>query len=192
MSDGHDIDDALITRLAADVAAGGGQALTAYFASTHAPSPTINWSPAAADLEQPVLRDLLAYWEALPGGPRFPLASAIDPLQMRTVLGLVMLLEPVDGGRDFRYRVYGTGIAERSGIDVTGQTVGAIAENPLPDYFLASYRACLSRPEPLHIQHVPPDRVHVEHWDRLILPLDDGQGQVSRLIVGNVPKTWET
>lgn len=49
-----------------------------------------------------------------------PLASEIDALEMRPALGYGMLVEPVDGGADFRDRLYGSNLAAVSGFDMTG------------------------------------------------------------------------
>lgn len=185
---GHD--EALTGRLTADLLAGGGRELARHFAAIGAPVPVVRWTPEAESLAAPQLRVLLDYWEGLPRGPAAPLAARVDALHMRGALGFVMLMQAVDGGRDFRYRVYGSGIAAHSGFDATGKRVTEIAVAPLTEFFLAGYRAVRARPVPLFTRHVPPYRIHPVSWDRLILPLDDGTGEIARLLVGNVPGDW--
>jgi hypothetical protein len=184
------VDQALTAALETDLRAGGGDALRQHFRGIGAPVPQVQWAPAADSLDEAALRALYAYWLDLPPGPRAPRAADIDPLRMRGALGYVMLMDAVDDGRDFRYRLYGSAIAERSGFDATGKLISEIAVTPLREFFLASYRACRARVTPLFTRHVPPYDVHVVSWDRLILPLNDGQGGIDRLLVGNVPGSW--
>ena len=190
MTDRQQVDHEQIAKLEANLLTGGGEDLARYFQSINAPSPITRWSPSIEDLDEEVLRILLAYWQRMPKGLHLPLADGLDPLELGGALGLIMLLEVLDGGYDFRYRVYGSEIARRSGFDATGKCVSEIPVAPMSAYFMAGYRACLSRQEPLFTRHVPPVQIHVVSWDRIILPLEDGQGTVSRLLVGNVPGSW--
>ncbi len=109
---------------------------------------------------------------------------------MRAALGYVMLLDVEDDAWDYRYRVYGTAIAQRSGFDATGRLLSELALRPLEQFFIASYRACVLQSGYMFSRHVPPPRVHTTSWDRIILPLEDGEGVINRLLVGNVPGTW--
>ena len=188
MTDTPPVDETLAAAFAEAMTSGELAGLKPRFEAIDTSVPEVRWSPAADGLEEPVLRTLLAYWQGLPAGPRAPLAAGVNPLEMREALGFVMLMDAVDGGRDWRYRVYGTGIAARSGFDATGRLVTDAPFAPLTEFFLASYRACAARVEPVFIRHAPPVRVHVVSWDRVILPLDDGEGGIARLLVGNVPR----
>ncbi len=153
-----------------------------------APAPKMLWRPGLVDLTQPALKQLMSYWEALRARAAVPCQDQIDPLDLRFALGYIMLLEVVDGGRDFRYRLYGSKISARTGFDMTGKLV---SENPnssmMGDFFCAGYRAVLARGEPLLTIHLPPPEVSMVRWSRLILPFADASGQISRLMVGNMP-----
>ena len=174
--------DELITRDFYDIAT--------YFRSVDGPTPEILWSPTSAELDEGALRVLLDYWIELPRGQDLPLASVLDPLQIRGALGLVMLLDVEDDGWDYRYRVYGTTIAERSGFDATGKLISELDLQPMGPFFIASYRACFESRGYMFSRHVPPLRSHTTSWDRIILPLEGEGGQINRLLVGNVPGTW--
>lgn len=99
-----------------------------------------------------------------------------------------MLLEPVDDGEDFVYRVYGTNIARFVGLEMTGKR---LTNGPLPPFaqalFLVGYRAVLKRQEPLLSRHVAPTDFVMATWDRLILPFVDEDSMVTRLLVVNEP-----
>ena len=75
--------------------------------------------PDPADFTDPRLPRLLDWWRGECGGEALP-ARAIDPLALRFILGWLMIMEPLDGGADFRYRLYGSSIAEIMGRDLTG------------------------------------------------------------------------
>ena len=180
-------DEALASGFEQDLISGSGSEMERYFRTVGAGFHGFTWSPGREDLDEEILRLLHAYWNHLPRGPAAPLARAVSPGQMKAALGFVMLLEAVRDGRDYRYRVYGSAIAARSGFDATGKTVSECPTAPLAEFFVASYRACRARKAPLFIRHAPPVLVHVVSWDRLILPLDDGRGEIGRLLVGNVP-----
>ncbi len=62
------------------------------------------------------------FWEAKRGNRRAPPRSAIDPAEIPQHLPNVLLLDVLDGGRDFRFRLVGTAVVRATGRDVTGRT----------------------------------------------------------------------
>mgnify|MGYP001162381607 CR=1 FL=1 len=187
---GQPVSEDLATAMEEDLLAGGGSVTERHLRQSGASFGGAVWCPGIDALEEEVLRILQAYWADLPAGCRVPRAAAVNPARMKPALGYVMLLDVLEGGRDFRYRVYGSAIAARSGFDATGRTVTELPVAPLTEYFLAGYRACLRRVAPLFTRHAPPVLLHVVGWDRLILPLEDDGGAIARLLVGNVPRRW--
>lgn len=76
------------------------------------------------------LRALLQYWRDKCVDGRLPARRDIDPLDLRGLLGNINLIDVVpqsDGGRRFRYRLFGTEFAFYHGGDLTGQWVEDIA-----------------------------------------------------------------
>ena len=189
-SKGPLVDKELVTKLSEDMIAEDFASTADYFEAHGVGPPIINWSPQLDQLEEPALRTLLSYWNELPKGVRLPLSQKIDPLNMRAALGYVMLLEVLDDGMDYRYRLYGSIIAGHAGFDATGLLVSEIPISQMVPFFLACYQACLMRKEHLFTRHVPPMEVRVRSWDRLILPLENGDGAIDRLLVGNIPGSW--
>lgn len=132
----------------------------------------------------------LGIWRALARRPHAlaPHVADFDIVAFRSMMGNLMLLEPVDNGDDFVYRVYGTNIARFVSLELTGKR---LTEGPLPTFakalFLVTYRAVLKRPEPLMCRHVAPTDFVMATWDRLVLPFVDDAGAVARLLVVNEP-----
>lgn len=153
--------------------------------------PKLIWSPETADLDHAPLRFLMDYWRGLRDGDDLPRASAIDPTGMRPALGNVMLLDVLQGGADFRYRLYGSNIALHAGFDMTGKRVSDIKTgSAVATFFTLVYQAVLKRREPIYTEHRPPATISVTKWHRLILPLTDADGAINRLLVGNMPGDW--
>jgi hypothetical protein len=150
----------------------------------------LTWEPNDADLPLPALRFLLAWWlKRIPSeGGLPPVSAPLDPLELRPALGCLMTIEVLPGAADFRYRLFGTIIAERSGFDLTGKLA---SEVPGPRdgvlWFLATYGAAALEAAPLYTEHTPWSSMSVTRWYRLILPLAGPDGAVQRFIVGNVP-----
>lgn len=143
-------------------------------------------SPEASDICDQRLVDLLRYWQDLrarsPGGD-LPSVPAIDPLPLRFILGWLMIVDPVDGGADFRYRLYGSAIAEVMGRDLTGCRIS----DSFPHFAAWTaqiYRDAMVHRHPMLTRHTPRRYVAVEQWERLILPFAGLDGAVAWFLVG--------
>ncbi|HVJ41102.1 MAG TPA: PAS domain-containing protein [Dongiaceae bacterium] len=69
----------------------------------------------------------LRYWKSL-GGNRLPSRRDIDPVDIPELLQNVMLLDVLDGGADFRYRLAGTAIERNFGAPIKGLSLAAIVK----------------------------------------------------------------
>ncbi len=153
--------------------------------------PRVFWNPDESNLNHRELRSLLAYWRKLRGDQPMPRQDKIDPLEMQDALGFLFLLDVLDGGADFRYRVYGSKVVDRYSVDMTGKLLSNLKVDPVfVDFFMAGYRAVIARRTPLLTQHCHSPYVAVTDTVRLILPLANEQGDVSRILVGNIPGEW--
>ena len=173
---------------AAQVAAGDLYAIRAAFAAAGADGPHIVWRPTLAELGPAPLRLLLSHWTALKGARALPHFSQIDPLEMQPALGYIALVDVLENGRDFHYRLFGTAIALVSGFDMTGRRLSAYpASDYIVEFFRAVYRAVLQRQEPVLTVHNPPAAVSTTIWHRLVLPMAGASGQLERFLTGVVP-----
>lgn len=152
-------------------------------------APQLLWNPAPAQLPLSRLARLLTYWQELRGERELPAARDIDPLDFKYALGYIMLLDVIDGGADFHYRLYGTEIANAYKRDMQHLRTSAF-DGVIKAFFLSVYRAVLIRRKPIFSVHQPPRNVYVRSWRRLILPLSDGKdpGEICRFLVGNIPE----
>src|SRR5437764_3091385 len=110
-----------IARWTADIVAGDITAITAIFAGHGAAAPGLVWNPPPEQFDAAALRFLTTYWRGLARPGTLPHLKQIDPLALRPALGYVMLLDLVENGQDFRYRLYGSLLASISGFDMTGK-----------------------------------------------------------------------
>jgi hypothetical protein len=173
---------------AADIAAEETSRLRQVFAEFGARGPSLRWRPPVETLAAQQLRFLLRYWEDLRGTRPMPGMSEIDAAEMRPALGYVNLVDAIEDGRDFRYRVFGSIVAAVSGFDMTGRLASELkASSYIVEFGLAAYRAARERREPLFSEHGPPAAVYTATWHRLVLPLAGAEGQVARFLVGAVP-----
>ncbi len=70
----------------------------------------------------PILKETFEYWDKARGSRQMPRRSDLDPLrEIPRLLRYIQLVDVVDGGKRFRYRVIGTGIVEPLGRDGTGK-----------------------------------------------------------------------
>ena len=186
------LDWSRVERWTAAIAAGEITGVREAFAAAGARGPELRWHPPVESLLAPQNRFLLRYWSDLRGARPLPHMREIDAIEMRPALGYVNLLEPVEDGRDFRYRVFGTVVAAVSGFDLTGQLASGLkASTYIVEFGLAAYRAAQRRAEPLFTEHGPPAAVLTSTWHRLVLPFGDDRGEVGRLLVGMVPMTHD-
>ncbi len=178
----------IIEAWTAAIASGDIGALQAEFRSRGARGPKITWNPAPDTLPHAPIRFLLEHWQGLRGTRPMPLAREIDALTLRPALGFVSLLDVVEGGDDFRYRLFGTIPSAVSGFDMTRRLLSQHrASGYMVEYFIATYRAILRRPEPLCTEHRPPTTIMTNAWHRIALPLCDDSGSITRFLSANVP-----
>jgi hypothetical protein len=155
------------------------------FAENGAGGPDIVWAPARDRVRSGENRFLLDYWHESRGGAALPPMSAVDPMRIKPALGRVGVLEPVDGGRDFRYRLFGTIMAAVSGFDLTGKLLSTHPSSAhVVTLTLALYRATLAKQAPVLSSYAPVAR-YVAFWERLMLPFAGADGSVARILTGN-------
>ncbi|HET7593937.1 MAG TPA: PAS domain-containing protein [Stellaceae bacterium] len=183
------LDGARVATWAAALAAGEAHGLHETFMAKGGAAPEIVWVPPVDRLSAPQLRFLLRYWSELAGERDMPMAKQIDALEMRPALGYINLLDVLEGGEDFRYRVFGSIIAAVAGYDMTGRKMSALKTVPyMVELALATCRAVVQRGQPLLTEHrPPPSAVPTVAWHDLVLPLAGEDGSVVRLLVGSVP-----
>jgi hypothetical protein len=155
-----------------------------------------NSEKTAPTVTDPRLAALYAYWNDKRGDRAMPVRADLDPLEMKRWLGNLLLIDVTDQGR-FIYRLYGTKFVDSFGVDMTGQAVDdlpaeqqerirsdydAVRESRAPRVRL--YTAAFEAPP---IGGLVSSDTQVATWERLVLPLSDGNDRVTMLLVGAYP-----
>jgi hypothetical protein len=73
------------------------------------------------DCRDPMLEGALAYWRRLVPGGALPRRRDIDPAQIPRLLPHLQLIDVVDAGARFRYRLVGTALVAAFGKEYTGK-----------------------------------------------------------------------
>lgn len=179
-----EIDHDLVSRLADQIAAGECGGADRLFSANGVASPTIAWGPTLDRMESRQLDFLIGYWSEAGEGQPMPAPTRIDPVELRPVLGRLLVCEPINGATDFRIRLYGSGLALEMGRDLTGSCISEIQPGSyVTTFFLACYRAVALRGVPLYTRHQPSAESFASDIRRLLLPFGAG-GEVERILVG--------
>lgn len=182
-----------IAAFEAALLAGEGDAIGRVFAAHGNSPPVFRWRPEADKLEKPQLAFLRGFWEEHRDERGLIPRGRVDPFALRPALGFIMILEAIEDGWDFVYRLYGSGIAQYAVRDYTGLRTSELivpGHTYIQSFYIAGYRAAAARGEPLYTENTPPPAIAVERWHRLILPMADAAGRPTQFLVGNVPGSW--
>lgn len=148
----------------------------------------MNWAsaPEIAAGELPHHHDRLALlhalWDQRRGSRRMPARGNVDTMEFRPWMGHLMLIEVADGPQ-FRYRVYGTALAEVFGRDLTGKTTAALRSDARLTVE-REYAAVCERRLPLLLSHWRTGVRGHARFSKLVLPFGDDGETVDRLLVG--------
>jgi hypothetical protein len=88
----------------------------------------------------PKVKWMYEYWQAKRMGREMPRRSDFDPLEMRSVLGNLCLVEvTAEAPRRYLFRVDGSNLANITGFDLTGKFADQLPDPAYRDYGLALY-----------------------------------------------------
>ena len=124
------------------------------------------------------LRALFGYWREKRGDRAMPARADLDPLDIPTLLPIVGLVDVLDGGARFRYRLIGTEIVGVAGHDPTGRFLDEVLpDSGYADYLIGLFREVARERRPLYGESDFRGQGHIEHRvRRLLMPLSrDGQ-----------------
>ena len=184
-------DRALIDTFTRAVLSSDSTEIATYFLAQDIQPPTFRWNPELGSLGEAPLEALLRWWQANRPAGGIPSIDMVDAIGLKAALGYLMILDVLEDGWDYRYRLYGTEIARLAKRDYTGQKTSDLKVfSTIPIFYIACYRAVLRRPEPLMTHNQPPIDVATSSWTRLLLPLAGPDGRIARFLVGNVPGRW--
>jgi diguanylate cyclase (GGDEF)-like protein len=142
----------------------------------------------AAIAQSPAIMDLHGRYRAGRATGKLPLAAAMPLTAFPEHRDHLMLLEPQAGG-GWLYSHYGAGIAAAAGIDMTGKLLSAF-EGPVGAFFKLVYERARDERRPLYTIHRALIARAVHTWERLVMPLDFGAGEIGFLVY-NRPRVFQ-
>lgn len=155
--------------------------------------------PALADYRD--LAQLYEHWVVRFDDGPIPSWSNFDAVELRPWLGRLNLVAVErlqnasniattdadnDGGRRFVYRVFATDVAQALDHEMTGREVGADAP-AVREALIGDYAEVVDRGHPILRRHEISHRSRLLPHVRLMLPLGDGDAEVTRVLVGIHP-----
>jgi len=132
----------------------------------------------------PAPKALYAYWQRKLQGRRMPARSDIDPLDLKTVLPNLVLLDVQREPLDFRYRVAGTRTYDIFGYDLTGKSVRELEPRAFSAGLWTSLEAMTrdGLPQHAHLEFATANG-YARSYRVLRLPLGDDGATVDRILV---------
>ena len=149
--------------------------------------PRVRTAIALADLRNPVICEALQTWQRLRGERRMPSRAELTPRAMRGFLKYTALVQVLDGGRDFRFRVAGDAVNIQQGMMLQGITTSDI-DARIPGYgsqLRRAYARVLRRREALAYSglYFRPADQHAFRHEAIMAPLGDDGETMDHLIV---------
>lgn len=139
------------------------------------------------EISTPKLQRLYEYWSRQRGDRNWPSRADLDPVEMRFILGNVILVEVLpETPPRYRIRLHGTTLTQRVGYDLTGKMLD---DMPVPEFRELSRRSfnkVVRTGEPLH---VVADRMvdgRIQHYESVLMPLSNSGTAVDMLLIGLV------
>lgn len=136
-----------------------------------------------ATMRHPGMRRGYEYWNGLRRDGALPRRADIQPADIKDLLPHVALLDVIDNGERFRYRLVGTSIAHHFGYDFTGRYMDEMFKEPDLSRFLGWFREAV-RGKRIHyvsLQWKHHNKPYIR-YERVLLPLAEADGVVNMLM----------
>src|ERR1700730_5995872 len=129
-------------------------------------------------ISDPRLQRLYGYWSTKKGPRKMPSRADIDVLDLRYVLGNIMLVDVIEGSPPrFRIRLHGSNLSERAGYELTGKMLDELPESEFRKQFGEGGAEVATPGEPRRGDrnlYVFDSRSY--HYESIVLPLSaDGE-----------------
>ena len=156
------------------------------------PSSLGRYSPVAESDLDPRLKGLIRYWNEKRADRPYPSRSDIDPLELKPVLGNILLIDVVPSdqhseGRRFRYRLFGTEFVFYHGTDLTGHWLDEIPNTGFRDSLIAMYNKVVTEggTRMVSYDYMLESRRH--RFQAVILPLSSDGNQIDIILSCGLP-----
>ena len=141
------------------------------------------------------LLTLYIYWSAKRGQRAMASRADIDPGDVRALLPHILLIDVLEGGADFRYRLVGTEIERHIGRSLTGRLFSETLDGEYLDYIRSLHQRAIAEAAPVYSENNFNDRrsgfaliADFKRAYRLMLPLSRDGTTVDMLLCGQLFK----
>lgn len=142
------------------------------------------WSPEQMAGCHPSLQELYEYWDRKRGSRLMPGRGDIDPVDLKTMLPLLILIDVVPDPRRYIYRLVGTHEVEMRGGDPTGKAVAeAYYAESAEDTARYLDHVVTTRQPVLYRGIYQPLSTRTQREDVLFLPLSKDDETVTMILV---------
>jgi hypothetical protein len=146
--------------------------------------PLAAWSPDLLADCHASLRQLHAYWDARRGARAMPARGDLDPVDLKALLPMLILIDVVTDARRYTYRLVGTREVEMRGRDPTGKSIlEAYYGESAEDTTLYLDRVVQTREPVLYRGTYQPLRTRTQRDDVLFLPLSKDDEAVNMIML---------
>ncbi len=139
-------------------------------------------------LQTPLLRRLLRDWGSWRRGRELPGRADFRPEDLRYVLGGVILLDVLHEPLRFRYRLIGSGLTLRRGLDLSGQLMDDHPNPEIRAVAIACNRTVVESRQP-QVWHwrLPTVQGHRVAYEGVNMPLSADGRAIDMILVGQCP-----
>jgi hypothetical protein len=138
-------------------------------------------------IQTPLLLRLLEDWERRRRGRAMPARADFDPLDLKYLMGKLLLVDVLRDPLRFRFRLVGTEPVKQAGIDLTGRSLDDYPYPETREHLRALYTAAVTTRQPLgssQARLVLDGRLR--RYEALLLPLASDGETVDMLMIGVV------
>ena len=141
--------------------------------------------------DDPILGPALAYWQRIRAGRTMPLKRDLDPVDIPArLLPHLQIIDVVDGGRRFRYRLIGTSLVESYGKDYTGTHADELVSGERRRFIHSVYQTVCTIKAPVFSHNCYHTVRHTDLFaNRIYMPLSH-QGYEVGFILGALSFTF--
>lgn len=134
--------------------------------------------------DDPVLGPALSYWMGKRGGRSMPRKRDIDPIEIPAkILPNLQIIEVIDGGARFRYRLIGTALVEAYGKDFSGLIVDELFPDGRLDFVQGIYRSVCTSKAPVFSRNKYHTPRNVDLFSmRIYMPLSEDDLAVQNIL----------
>jgi hypothetical protein len=149
------------------------------------PNPAVDYAVDEAALAHDErLLGLFRLWQSKRKGRTLPKRGDFDHRELLPWFGNLILLDVLDGGADYRYRLFGIVLAQEAGFDMTGKLLSEYPIKSNLPHFYEVFANVIRDRAPALSEHDPAVS-HIRRRRRLVLPLGKDGETVDMMMSAN-------